>query len=84
MAEGFQVALLPSPDYSRKDEVLDALVLAVEESRIVHVTYRSAQSTEPVTRDLLPYSLLQARTGGIYLVAWAPEHGEVRHYKLTE
>jgi len=47
----------------------------------VFVTYQSLQATEPVTYDLYPYGLVYHR-GSLYLVGHAPEHEEIRHWKV--
>lgn len=68
-------------DYSRRAELIDGLMLAVEEQRIAFVTYLSARATESVTHELYPYGLVWHRHA-LYLVAFAPEHDEIRHYKV--
>ncbi|MCX7419851.1 MAG: WYL domain-containing protein [Planctomycetia bacterium] len=45
------------------------------------MTYQSQAATEPVTHDVHPYALVFAKNS-FYLVAFAPHHAEVRHYKL--
>lgn len=68
-------------DYSRKAEVVDALMIGIEDRKVTFITYRSMRSTEPVTSDVYPYGLVHHR-GSLYLVAHAVEHDEVRHYKV--
>lgn len=55
--------------------------MAVEEQRLTWITYQSQAATEPVTHDVHPYGIVIAKNS-VYLVAFAPHHGEVRHYKL--
>ncbi|MFO7902982.1 MAG: WYL domain-containing protein [Pirellulaceae bacterium] len=38
-------------------------------------------ATEPVTYDMYPYGLTYHR-GSLYLIGWAPEHEEIRHWKV--
>jgi predicted DNA-binding transcriptional regulator YafY len=68
-------------DYSRKAELIDALMVAIEDRKAVHIAYQSQRSTEPATRDVYPYGLAYHK-GSLYLIAFAPEHGEIRHYKV--
>jgi len=68
-------------DYARKAEILDRLTMAIEDHRAVFITYQSQRATEPVTYDLYPYGLVYHR-GALYLVGWAVEHKEIRHWKV--
>ncbi len=68
-------------DYSGKAELLDQLTGAIEERRIVQLTYQSERATEPVTRDVYPVGWV-FHNSAAYLVADAPDHGERRLYKL--
>jgi predicted DNA-binding transcriptional regulator YafY len=45
-------------DYSRKAEFIDALMVAIEDSRVVSVAYQSLKATEPSTRVLHPYGFI--------------------------
>jgi predicted DNA-binding transcriptional regulator YafY len=69
-------------DYSRKAEVIDALMIAIEESRVASVAYQSLNATEPTTRGLHPYGFMY-NFRALYLVAYAPEHGAIRTYKVN-
>ena len=64
-----------------KAEIIDDLTIAIEDCKAVHITYQSQQATEPATRDVYPYGLVRHK-GSLYLVAFAPEHDEIRHYKV--
>ena len=66
--------------YSDKAAYLDRLTLAIEDCRVVLLTYRSERSTEPVTREIHPYAWVFHHQSP-YLVAFATEHREVRLYK---
>jgi predicted DNA-binding transcriptional regulator YafY len=68
-------------DYGRKAEIIDRLTMAVEDRRAVFITYQSLRATEPVTYDLYPYGLVYHR-GALYLVGWAVDHKEIRHWKM--
>jgi len=69
-------------DYSHQTELIDQLVQATEERRIVLMTYQSLRSTEPTSYDVYPYGLTYHR-GALYLVGHSPDHGAVRHWKVN-
>lgn len=81
MAQMWLVTQPAASDYAQRGQLIDDLNLAVEEHRLVWLTYQSQSATEPVTYDVHPYGLILHR-GTLYLVAFAPHHGEVRHYKV--
>ncbi len=68
-------------DYARKADLIDHLMVAIEDRQGARLTYQSDQATEPATRAVEPYALAYHR-GSLYLVAFAPEHQQVRHYKV--
>jgi proteasome accessory factor B len=77
----FHQSLVGASDYSRKGELIDRLVMAMEDRRITHITYQSLQATEPVTYDVYPYGLVHHR-GSLYLVGWAPRRQRIQHWKI--
>jgi len=77
----FHQTMIGVSDYSKKAELVDQLLIAIEDRRAVFITYRSLRSTKPVTYDVYPYGLIHHR-GSLYLVGWAPEHEEIRHWKI--
>lgn len=68
-------------DYSRHGQLIDTLMVAIEDHKFADITYHSMQSTEPVSQMVYPYGLVYFR-GSLYLVAYAPHHEEIRHYKI--
>lgn len=68
-------------DYARKAELIDNLMLGIEDRRAVFITYQSLRATEPVTYDIYPYGLAYHR-GSLYLIGFAPDHREIRHWKV--
>ena len=68
-------------NYATKTDIIDELTVAIEDRRAVHITYRSQQATEPATRDVYPYGLTRHK-GSLYLTALAPEHDQIRQYKV--
>ena len=69
-------------DYSSQTAIIDQLMIACEDSKVAFITYQSQRSTEPVTVEVYPYGLVHHK-GALYLVAFAREHNEVRHYKVN-
>lgn len=68
-------------DYADKGELLDQIMIGLEESKAVFVTYHSQRSTEPVTLDIFPYGVVEHR-GAIYVIGYSRDHDEVRTWKL--
>jgi predicted DNA-binding transcriptional regulator YafY len=81
LADVFHATAVGASDYSARSEAIDNLMVAIEDRRIAFITYRSMRSTEPVTYDVYPYGLIYHR-GSLYLVAFAPQHEEIRHYRV--
>jgi len=69
-------------DYADKAEIIDDLTIAIEDSKSVCITYQSQRATEPATRDVHPY-VFTWHNGSLYLIAFAPDHDQVRHYKVN-
>src|ERR1017187_3292634 len=61
--------------------MIDQLTLAIEDRKAVDLSYQSQQATEPHAREVHPYKLVSHK-GSLYLLAFAPEHNQVRHYKI--
>ena len=68
-------------DYSKKADLIDQLMIGIEDRRAVFITYQSLRATEPVTYDIYPYGLAYHR-GSLYLIGFAPDHREIRHWKV--
>jgi len=77
----FHQTLVGASDYSKKGELIDRLVMAMEERRITNITYQSLQATEPVSYSVYPLGMIHHH-GSLYLAGWAPEHEELRHWKV--
>ncbi len=82
MACAFHRTTLGQCDYSDQAELIDRLMIGIEDRKITFVTYQSVHSTEPVTYELYPYGLVSHRQA-LYLVAFAPDRREIRHYKVN-
>jgi predicted DNA-binding transcriptional regulator YafY len=70
-----------STDYRNKAEIIDSLITAIEEHKAVHISYQSQRATEPATRDVYPYRFVRHK-GALYLLAFAPDHDQMRRYKI--
>jgi predicted DNA-binding transcriptional regulator YafY len=68
-------------DYSRKSEMIDSLTLAIEDRKVISLTYRSVQAAEAAVRDVHPYNLVHHK-GALYLFGLAVDHEEIRNYKV--
>jgi len=77
----FHQTMVGVGDYTKKAELIDELMQGIEDRRAVFITYQSLRATEPVTYDIYPYGLAYHR-GHLYLIGWAPDHEEIRHWKV--
>ncbi|MFO7907215.1 MAG: helix-turn-helix transcriptional regulator [Planctomycetota bacterium] len=77
----FHQTVVGASDYSKKADIIDQLMIGIEDSKAVFITYQSLRATEPVTYDMYPYGLTYHR-GSLYLIGWAPDHEEIRHWKV--
>lgn len=68
-------------DYSKKANLIDELLMAIEDRRAVFITYQSLQATEPVTYDIHPLGFASHRES-LYLVGWSNKDDEIRHWKV--
>jgi len=68
-------------NYDGKEEMIDDLVVAVEDRRIVRFTYQSANSTEPLTYFIHPLGVIHYQQS-LYLIAYSQHHEEIRHFKI--
>jgi predicted DNA-binding transcriptional regulator YafY len=78
----FHQTMLGTSDYSKQTDIIDRLMVGIEDSHAVFITYQSLRATEPVTYDVYPYGLTYHR-GSLYLVGVAPQHDEIRHWKVN-
>jgi predicted DNA-binding transcriptional regulator YafY len=77
----FHIPTSCAGNYAGTAEIIDSLQLAIEESHIVRVVYRSQQADKPSARDLHPYTLVKHKDS-VYMLAFDPARGQVRHYKV--
>ena len=79
--ETFHRTRFGESDYRGKAAVVEQLNQGIDDRCEVFLTYRSLRSTEPTTYPIHPYGLTFHR-GSLYLVGWAPDHQQIRHWKL--
>jgi len=72
-------------DYSDKtdliDDLIDDLTQAIEDCRMVNITYQSLNATESTAYDIYPHGLAYHRNS-LYVVGWAPRHEQFRIWKV--
>jgi predicted DNA-binding transcriptional regulator YafY len=77
----FCQTMVGTHDYSKKSDMIDSLMQAIEDGRAVAMTYQSLQATEPVTYTVWPYGLAYHR-GSLYLIGRARRHEDICHWKV--
>ncbi|GEM_PF-192610 len=82
LAGAFYSTTFGRTDYSKMADLIDELVIAVEERKVVQLSYRSLQATETATYPVCPYGFTFHR-GALYLVGLAVNHDEIRHWKMN-
>ncbi len=70
-----------SSDYSKRGQIIDTIIQAMEDKRRVLIVYQSMQATEPVEQELGPQGLIW-HNGSLYLIAWSARRQEIRNYKI--
>lgn len=68
-------------DYSKRSDMIDELMVAVEDRLISLIVYQSDQATEPVEQEVYPLGFVFHR-GSLYLVAWSSRRSEIRTFKM--
>ena len=82
LAGAFHSTSFGRSDYSKMADLIDELVIAVEERKVVQLSYRSLKAKETATYPVCPYGFTFHR-GALYLVGLAVHHGEIRHWKMN-
>lgn len=77
----FCQTMIGTHDYSKKADLIDSLMQAIEDSQAVAMTYQALQATEPVTYIVHPYGLAYHR-GSLYLVGRTRRHEDTCHWKV--
>lgn len=81
LAQAFHATQFGTGDYSNYGQIIDTLLIAIEDRKVLTLAYQSQRTTEPAERDVHPQHLVYHK-GTLYLVAWAVEHREFRNYKV--
>ena len=68
-------------DYSKRGEMIDHLMVAIEDHLISLIVYQSDQATEPVEQEVYPQGFVFHR-GSLYLIAWSSRRAEIRTFKM--
>jgi proteasome accessory factor B len=68
-------------DYTKRGELIDLLMIAIEDRLVSLIVYQSDRSTEPVEQEVYPQGFVYHR-GSLYLIAWSSRRGEIRTYKM--
>ena len=77
----FCQTMIGTHDYSKKADLIDSLMQAIEDSQTVSMSYQALQATEPVTYAARPYGLAYHR-GSLYLVGRTRRHEDICHWKV--
>jgi predicted DNA-binding transcriptional regulator YafY len=80
-AKMFCQTLIGTHDYSKKADLIDSLMQAIEDSQAVSMTYHALRATEPVTYTVWSYGLAYHR-GSLYLVGRTRRHDDICHWKV--
>jgi predicted DNA-binding transcriptional regulator YafY len=71
-------------DYTAKAPIIDQIMVAIEDSRAIKISYQSQQDERPAERDVHPYAFTRhTLSGALYLVGFAPKHDRIRSYKVN-
>jgi proteasome accessory factor B len=81
LATAFHQTALKTIDYSSRADAIDTLMIGIEDSRRVVLTYRSATADAAKQTSVNPYGFVWHHNA-LYLVGHSAEHAAVRHYKV--
>ena len=81
LAASLHATTVGASDYSKRSELIDRLMVAVEDHLVSLIVYQSDRSTEPVEQEVYPQGFVFHR-GSLYLIAWSSRRGEIRTYKM--
>ena len=81
LALSLHATTVGSSDYTKRSELIDRLMVAVEDHLVSLIVYQSDRATEPVEQEVYPQGFVFHR-GSLYLIAWSSRRGEIRTYKM--
>lgn len=81
LASSLQATTVGASDYTKRGEMIDRLMIAIEDRLVSLIVYQSDRSPEPVEQEVYPQGFVYHR-GSLYLIAWSSRRGEIRTYKM--
>lgn len=81
LASSLRATSIGASDYTKRGELIDLLMIAIEDRLVSLIVYQSDRSTEPVEQEVYPQGFVYHR-GSLYLIAWSSRRGEIRTYKM--
>lgn len=82
LASNFYYKINGMADYTKKADIIDDLLRAMEDRRLTVICYQSLRSTEPYTHyDLHPYAFIWHKNA-LYLIARSLGHRAIRTFKV--
>lgn len=81
LASSLHATTVGASDYTKRGELIDLLMVAIEDHLVSLIVYQSDRATEPVEQEVYPQGFVYHR-GSLYLIAWSSRRGEIRTYKM--
>lgn len=81
LAEVFHLSSPGSSDYSARAHLIDQLLQAIQQRRILLMDYRKPGEAAATQYRIQPWSLA-AHRGSLYIIAWSEYAQDVRHFKV--
>jgi predicted DNA-binding transcriptional regulator YafY len=81
LAGSLHATTVGASDYTKRGELIDLLMVAIEDRLVSLIVYQSDRATEPVEQEVYPQGFVYHR-GSLYLIAWSSRRGEIRTYKM--
>lgn len=81
LASSLHATTVGASDYTKRGELIDLLMIAIEDRLVSLIVYQSDRLTEPVEQEVYPQGFVYHR-GSLYLIAWSSRRGEIRTYKM--
>jgi len=79
--ETIRISGFGASDYTKRGQMIDTVLQAMEDNRRVLVVYQSMESSEPIEQELGPQGFIW-HNGSLYLIAWSVRREEIRNYKV--
>ena len=82
LAASLHATTVGASDYTKRGELIDLLMIAIEDHLVSLIVYQSERATEPVEQEVYPQGFVYHR-GSLYLIAWSSRRGEIRTITTT-